>query len=124
MDKLSKFRPLFFLIGILVFAALAIDLLTRMSTLNYLKDQKRTLEADISNLQATLDEVNEEIDYTESDTAVDEWARQQGLMMKEGDHIIIPLKGTYVPPTQTPTPVITPTEAPDYAIWQHLIFGE
>ena len=73
-------------------------------------------------LQATLDTVNDRLNYAGSDTAVEEWARQQGLMRKEGDHVIIPLEGHYETPTPTPYPEIIVTPAPNWAIWKSLIF--
>ena len=92
MDKFSWIKRNLYLIIIIVVAVyLIIDLNTRLSTLNYLEDQEQTLEADVVNLQSTLDTVNDRIDYSNSDTAVEEWARQQGLMRQEDDHVILPL---------------------------------
>lgn len=119
--KLIK-RHFYILILILVAVYLIIDLNTRLSTLSFLENQEATLQADVANLQATLDTVNDRIDYAKSDTAVEEWARQQGLMRKEDDHVIIPLPGDYQTPTPTPLPEIVVTPAPNWAIWKSLIF--
>ena len=115
-------RHIYILILILVAVYLIIDLNTRLSTLTFLENQEATLQADVVKLQSTLDTVNDRINYANSDTAVDEWARQQGLMRKEDDFVIIPLPGEYETPTPTlyPVPVITP--APNWAIWKSLIF--
>lgn len=115
-------RHIYLLILILVAVYLIIDLNTRLSTLSFLENQEATLEADVSNLQATLDTVNDRINYARSDTAVEEWARQQGLMRKEDDHVIIPLPGIYETPTPTPIPEIVVTPAPNWMIWKSLIF--
>ena len=115
-------RHIYVLIIILVAVYLVIDLNTRLSTLSFLENQEATLQADVINLQATLDTVNDRINYARSDTSVEEWARQQGLMRKEDDHVIIPLPGTYVPPTPTPLPEIVVTPAPNWEIWKSLIF--
>ena len=115
-------RHIYVLIIILVAVYLVIDLNTRLSTLSFLENQEATLQADVVNLQATLDTVNDRINYARSDTSVEEWARQQGLMSKEDDHVIIPLPGTYVPPTATPFPEIVVTPAPNWEIWKSLIF--
>ncbi len=107
---------------ILLVVALLIDLNTRLSTLQFLTDQKSTLESDVNNLQATLQMVSEKVDYANSDTAVEEWARQQGMMMKEGDHVIIPLPVNE--PTIEPTfiPTVQPTQVENWLVWQKLIF--
>ena len=115
-------RHFYILIIILIAIYLVIDLNTRLSTLTFLENQEATLEADVINLQSTLDTVNDRIDYARSDTAVEEWARQQGLMRKEDDHVIIPLPGNYETSTPTPYPEIIVTPAPNWAIWKSLIF--
>ena len=109
---------------ILLIVALLIDLNTRLSTLQFLTDQKMTLESDVSNLKATLEIVSEKVDYANSDTAVEEWARQQGMMMKEGDHVLIPLpvSETAIEPTAAPT--IQPTQVENWQVWQKLIFDQ
>jgi cell division protein FtsL len=123
MDKFSWIKRNLYLIIIIVVAVyLIIDLNTRLSTLNFLEDQEQTLEADVDNLQSTLDTVNDRIDYSNSDTAVEEWARQQGLMRQEDDHVILPLPGEYETPTPTAVPEVEVTQAPNWSIWQSLIF--
>ena len=109
---------------ILAVVALLIDLNTRLSTLQFLTDQKLTLESDVINLTATLEMVSEKVDYANSDTAVEEWARQQGMMMKEGDHVLIPLpvNEPVIEPTATPT--VQPTQAENWQVWQKLIFDQ
>ncbi|MBQ6341494.1 MAG: hypothetical protein IJI41_00070 [Anaerolineaceae bacterium] len=115
-------RHIYVLIMIMVAIYLIIDLNTRLSTLTFLENQEATLQTDVINLQSTLDTVNDRIDYAKSDTAVEEWARQQGLMRKEDDHVIIPLPGEYETPTPTPHPEIAVTPAPNWMIWKSLIF--
>ncbi len=106
----------------LAVAGLLIDLNTRISTLKYLTDQKVTLEADVSKLEATLEAVSEKIDYANSDTAVEEWARQQGLMMKEGDHVIIPLPVEGATPVPSATPTVVPTQVENWQVWRDFFF--
>ncbi|MBQ6509666.1 MAG: hypothetical protein IJI07_09365 [Flexilinea sp.] len=123
MEKLKAIkRHIYVLILILLAVYLIIDLNTRLSTLSFLENQEFTLQADVVNLQGTLDTVNDRINYAGSDTAVEEWARQQGLMRKEGDHVIIPLPGDYSTMTPTPFPEIIVTPAPNWEIWRSLIF--
>ena len=123
MEKLKAIkRHIYVLILILLAVYLIIDLNTRLSTLSFLENQESTLQADVVNLQGTLDTVNDRINYAGLDTAVEEWARQQGLMRKEGDHVIIPLPGDYSTMTPTPFPEIIVTPAPNWEIWKSLIF--
>ncbi len=122
MEKLKVFkRHIYILILILLAVYLIIDLNTRLSTLGFLENQEATLQTDVENLQGTLATVNDRINYAGSDTAVEEWARQQGLMRKEGDHVIIPLPGDYSTVTPTPFPEIIVTPAPNWEIWKSRI---
>lgn len=115
-------RHFYVLLLVLIGIYLIIDMNTRLNTLHFLENQEATLQSDVTNLQATLDTVNDRIDYAKSDTAVEEWARQQGLMRKDGDFVIIPLPGDYNTPTPSPVPEIAVTPAPNWAIWKSLIF--
>lgn len=115
-------RQFWLIILVLIFVGLLIDLNTRISTLNFLGEQKQTLSVDVENLQATLSEVEEHIDYAKSDTAVEEWARQQGMMMQPDDHVIIPLEGEVMTSTPMPEPEIQITPPQNWEVWKALIF--
>lgn len=109
------------IVAVLAFVYLFIDFNTRMTTLRMLEEQEQTLQADVVNLESTLAEVNERIDYARSDTAVEEWARQQGLMKQPDDFVIIPLPGEVQTPTPTAYVEAEATEVPNWAIWESLI---
>ena len=64
MEKLKAIkRHIYVLILILLAVYLIIDLNTRLSTLSFLENQESTLQADVVNLQGTLDTVNDRINY-------------------------------------------------------------
>jgi len=107
---------------ILVLVAMTIDLSTRISTLAFMNRQYETLAADVAILQTTLDVASDEIGYAASDTSVEEWARVQGLMMKPGDVVVLPLPGTPLAPTATPVPSGEPVEYENWQVWYSLIF--
>ena len=115
-------KQVLILILILVIVGLIIDLNTRISSLTALRDQEQTLSADVSHLQVTLENAEERINYADSETAVEEWAREQGLMMQPEDYVIIPISSGKPTPTPTviPTPITTPVE--NWEIWKSLIF--
>ncbi len=120
--RLITKRQLWIILLVLFLVSMVIDLNTRISTLNYLRDQKHTLEADVVNLQSTLEVVSEQIDYADSETAVEAWARQQGMMMKEGDNVIIPLPDGQPTPQPTPIPTTEPVVYENWEVWKALIF--
>lgn len=107
---------------ILVLVAMTIDLSMRISTLAFMNRQYETLAADVAILQTTLDVASDEIGYAASDTSVEEWARVQGLMMKPGDVVVLPLPGTPLAPTATPVPSVEPVEYENWQVWYSLIF--
>ena len=115
-------KQIWFVILVLIIVGLLIDLNTRISTLTYLREQKELLETDVVSLQATLDVISEEILYADSDTAVESWARQQGLMMQEDDNVIIPLPVHGPTPVPTPVPTVQPVVYENWEIWRALIF--
>jgi hypothetical protein len=115
-------KQIWFVILVLIIVGLLIDLNTRISTLTYLREQKELLETDVVSLQATLDVISEEILYADSDTAVESWARQQGLMMQEDDNVIIPLPVHGPTPVPTPVPTVQPVVYENWEIWKALIF--
>ena len=107
---------------ILVLVAMTIDLSTRISTLAFMNRQYETLAADVAILQTTLDVASDEIGYAASDTSVEEWARVQGLMMKPGDVVVLPLPKTPLAQTATPVPSVEPVEYENWQVWYSLIF--
>lgn len=120
--RLITKRQFWIFLLVLFLVSMVIDLNTRISTLNYLRDQKHTLEADVVNLKSTLEVVSEQIDYADSETAVEAWARQQGMMMKEGDNVIIPLPDGQPTPQPTPLPTAEPVVYENWEVWKALIF--
>ncbi len=124
MDFLSfTKKQIWVIILIFAIAAMLIDLNSRISTLQYLKEQKSTLESDVTHLQATSEIVQEQINYAQSDSAVEEWARQQGMMRQQNDHVIIPIPGTQIAPTATIVPTTEPTQMQNWQVWKQLLFN-
>lgn len=115
-------KQIWLILFILFVVSLLIDFNSRVNTLNALEKQKAVLETDVANLQITKALVEEKISYAESDAAVEAWARQQGMMMQEGDNIIIPLPLGNPTPTPTPIPTIQPVVYENWEVWKALIF--
>ncbi|NMA12358.1 MAG: hypothetical protein GX933_04125 [Chloroflexi bacterium] len=123
MKKLPVTKKQFWLIiAILFIIAFLIDLNSRIITLKALQQQKSILETDVAKLQITKVLVEEKIGYAESDAAVEAWARQQGMMMQEGDNVIIPIPVGNTTPTPTPIPTTQPVVYQNWEVWKALIF--
>ncbi|NMC53572.1 MAG: hypothetical protein GYA48_08025 [Chloroflexi bacterium] len=109
---------------ILLFIVLIADLNSRlmeMDRLNQERDQMATRYYWVTSTEAVL---KTQIAYAQSDAAVEEWAREEGHMMKEGDVVIVPM----VPKDATEQPEILPTATPQVVeeidAWRAIFFGD
>jgi cell division protein FtsB len=110
-----------FLVVILFF--LVLDFNNRVSDLLRLNADRDDIATKVANLQATEQSLKGQIAFATSDAAVEEWARSQGHLIREGDVPIVPI----APPNYTPEPIVTPIPTPqpveNWQVWQALFFG-
>jgi cell division protein FtsB len=127
MKKLPiKIEPkrLLIIVIVVVFGFLLMDLNGRLMELSRISDQRDMMMTEVANLQGTENALKEQIDYAESDMAVEKWAREEGHMARPGDEVVIPLPpkdATPLPP-QVPTMAVTPVK--NWEIWRTLFLGE
>jgi cell division protein FtsB len=109
---------------IVILVLLMMDFNNRMGEYQRLKGQEEQVSAQVGNLQATEQTLKTQIAYATSDSAVEEWAREQGHMIQPGDVPIVPL----APPNSTPpvTTLVAPTPEPvsNWQVWQTLFLGK
>lgn len=108
---------------ILLFIVLIADLNSRLMELDRLnleRDRVATRYYWVTSTEAVL---KTQIAYAQSDAAVEEWAREEGHMVKEGDVVIVPM----VPKGATEQPEILPTATPQVVkeidAWRAIFFG-
>lgn len=113
----------FGIVAILLFF-LVMDLNNRLNELSRLSAQQEKAATVIANLESTLSNLNTQVAYSNSEGAVEEWAYEEGHMVRPGENLVIPL----VPPGTTPIPetVITTTPEPvkNWQVWLALISGK
>jgi len=116
-------RRLITVVVIVILVVLMMDFNNRMSNMIQLNQMETILQTKLANLQATRLVVEDDIAYATSDRALEEWAREKGRLVAEGDHpIIIMPPSDYTPsPTATPKPETVILTRLD--IWKELIFG-
>ncbi len=131
MNKfLKKFKTLFDLkkLGLIVLAVvllfLVMDLNARLNELSRLTTQRDDAAAIVANLESTLQVLETKQAYAGSEGAVEEWAYNEGHMVRPGEQLVIPISppGTTVEPVFFPTPTIEPIQ--NWEIWLALILGE
>ncbi len=127
LSKIKQFkwndRRILLVIVIVILVFLMMDFNNRMVRMLELEQQESILNTKIANLESTKQKVEAQILYATSERAVEEWARERGRLIQEGDYPII-----IIPPQ---TQVFTPTPTPDkevpvltrFEIWKQLFFG-
>ncbi len=91
---------------------------------------RRQLQSTLDVLQIQSESLQRERDYAASDASIEEWAHQEGKMVREGEILIIPIPGGgQAEPTPTPTPpaliIAPPTpqqDEPNWSLWWNLFF--
>ena len=110
-------------VGVVLFF-LVMDLNGRLNELNRLSVQKDRSSTQVAILQGTLDNLETQMYYSTSVSAVEQWAYEEGHMARPGDNVIIPL----APPGSTAQPVFEPTPTPqpisNWDIWMALILDK
>ena len=103
---------------------LVMDLNTRLNELSRLSAQRDEAATVVANLESTLQVLQTSQAYAGSLGAVEEWAYNEGHMVRPGEQLVIPIS----PPGTTPEPVIVPTitvePVENWEIWLALILGE
>lgn len=118
------FKKVGYVIAAVILFFLVMDLNNRLSELSRLTAQKNSAETVVANLNQTVVVLSTQISYATSQAAVEEWAYEEGHMVRSGENLIIPLepKGA----TQAPLVVQTvePTQVNNWEIWKALFSGE
>lgn len=109
--------------GFIILFFLLMDFNSRINELNRLNTQLSKMETDVSASRSTESALQEQIQYATSEAAVNEYARNNGLV-REGEKLVIPLGNA----TPAPESLIEPTQAPakvtNLEIWWALFFGK
>jgi cell division protein FtsB len=111
-------------IGVVILVFLMMDFNNRMADLQRLSAERDHLTTRVVQLTQTIQVLNTKIAYATSDVAVDEWAREEGKLIKTGDVPIVPIS----PVNATPQPiaVVKPTQrvVSNWDIWYALFMGK
>jgi len=119
--KISGRQWIFLLILFILFLMM-LGLNARISEYFRLTGQKREMQARISNLEATSVALQTQIAFSESEKAVEEWARTYERDGLPGDIPIIPHPAQDVTPAINYLDTPTPDEKDKWLIWWELFF--
>ena len=122
----SLFDPkkLGFIALAIVLLFLVMDLNTRLNELSRLTAQRDDAATIVANLEGTLQVLQTKQAYAGSEGAVEEWAYNEGHMVRPGEQLVIPISppGTTAEPVFIPTPTVEPIQ--NWEIWLALILGD
>ena len=107
-------------IGLIVLTLLIMDFNNRMAELSRLSDKREDVAVDATSLVQTQLQLETQIAYATSGAAVEEWAYEEGHMVREGENLVIPLEYPGYTPKVTIIPTATPVPKSNWQIWVSL----
>ncbi len=103
--------------GVVVLAFLVMDFNTRMAALRRLTLEKETVAAQLAGLQMTQTRLQTAIAYATSEAAVEDWAYEDGNLVRPGDNPIVPVGPGDSTPAPAPTPVVVTAQVSNWQMW-------
>jgi cell division protein FtsB len=118
------FKKVGFVVTAIVLFFLVMDLNNRLNELSRLTSQRNDAEVVVTSLQQTVVVLKTQIGYATSEAAVENWAYEEGHMVRSGENLIIPVEPAGA--TQAPLVVTTPetTTVSNWSIWEALFTGK
>ncbi len=127
-EKLKQFhwndRRLILVAVIILLVLLMMGFNNRMVRALELEEQAQAMTTRIAELEQTKVYLEAQIAFATSEKAVEQWAREDAKLIKEGDIPIIVLPPSAPTPTPTPVPLVHEEPLSNFEIWKELFLGE
>ena len=127
-EKLKQFhwndRRLILVAVIILLVLLMMGFNNRMVRALELEEQAQAMTTRIAELEQTKVYLEAQIAFATSEKAVEQWAREDAKLIKEGDIPIIVLPPSARTPTPTPVPLVQEKPLSNLEIWKELFLGE
>ncbi len=107
-------------IGLVVLTLLVMDFNNRMAGLRRLSDKREDVVIEATDLMQTQVYLETQVAYATSEAAVNEWAYEEGHLVREGENLVIPLEYPGFTPKVTVIPTVTPEPESNLQIWYSL----
>ena len=91
-----------------------------------LQERRAELQQEVADLEATNSELTAALDFARSDVNVEQLARDQLGMAREGDIVILPniaLPEPTAAPAPPPVPLAAPAREPNWQRWYQTLFS-
>lgn len=125
-EKTPRFRVekrrLVIIAAVILIGYLMLDLNARLSELSLLSGERNRLFTQVAQNTATLSYLATEVAYSQSNDAVDAYARVDNRLAQPGDYVVIPIPaaGEVDAVVLQPTPTGRPVE--NWEVWVELFF--
>ena len=127
-EKLKQFhwndRRVILVVVIILLVLLMMDFNNRMVRALELEQQAQAMTTRMAELEQTKVYLEAQIAFATSEKAVEQWAREDAKLIKEGDIPIIVLPPSAPTPTPTPVPLVHEEPLSNFEIWKELFLGE
>jgi cell division protein FtsB len=112
------------LLIVVVLAVLILgDLNRRMADARRLERDRIQLQTEVASIEAHNNDLRTKVAEATNDVLVEEWARSQAGMVREGEHLILPLGDSGATPVPVPETDSSQPNASNWSIWWALLFG-
>jgi len=112
-----SWRYTLIILGMVVLAYLVMDFNSRMGALRRLTAQKEEVAAQLEGQMKTEAGLQTQIAYATSDDAVEQWAYEEGSMVRDGDVPVVPIPPGGSTPVPLPTTTKAATPVPNWQFW-------
>lgn len=103
---------------------LLMNFFQRITELARLSSERDQIKSEVLQLTATVQQIYTEIAHATSQSAVEEWAREEGHMVQPGDYLIVPVSPVNVTPQANLIATPAPTQVMNWEVWWALFFGK
>jgi cell division protein FtsB len=110
--------------GLLFLVVVIVDFNSRLEELDRLNRQAEIVRAEATQVSLTKVAFETLVANANSDQVVEEDARSNGGMIREGDRLVVVLGDESVPPLDAPEPTPIPTPKENWQLWWELYFGK
>jgi hypothetical protein len=117
-------KPLLIFGGVILAVFLLMDLNARVAEFFSVTSQRDKVGTEVAHLWLTQQVLNTQLAYAHSEAAVEEWAREEGYLVRPGDIRVVPLSAGAITPTPMSTPIPPPVFADNWEIWKAVLLGE
>jgi len=129
MDRIKRFfspfaRRVILLIVFVVAIIMFMDFNARIGDIFRKNAIRNEIHDQVYQLELTKQALITQIAYATSEVAVEEWAREEGHMLLQGDIPIVPLVEPNLTPTREVAPTPTRSSVQNWQVWQALFFGD